>query len=169
VTETHDSREIAALVAAWLRSPTASTRELQQLIGRWCAEATAHGIPVARQLEMLAVHGIHPGGGGGGAGLPAARCAYCGAYGGGGHGGLCPLGSAGIDGEQGLSGGGMPPPAEPPAWVRDAAEIISYRARTALQEMMRLNGEDPGSPPAWGARWGQLTALLDGGRGGRQE
>jgi hypothetical protein len=103
VTETDDSREIAALVAAWRQSPATSSRDLQQLISRWCTEATAHGIPVARQLEMLAVHGIHIGGGGGGSG-PVFRCAYCGAYGGGGHGGLCPLGSAGIDGEQGLSG-----------------------------------------------------------------
>jgi len=110
MTETDDSRRIKALVAAWRekQQQDGDCRQLQLIIRNWCRDATAHGIPVARQLEMLHLYGIVLGGGGHGRDPDAPPCPYCGATEEGGHGGLCPNGSSGIDGAPGGpdSGGG---------------------------------------------------------------
>jgi hypothetical protein len=109
LTETEDSQKIAAFLRAWqAEGGDERAVQLQRIIRAWCAQATEHGISVARQKEMLNHYGIALGGGGHGRDPDAPPCAYCGATEEGGHGGLCPNGSTGIDGAPGgpNSGGG---------------------------------------------------------------
>jgi hypothetical protein len=98
------------MITAW-RTSGQGDQALQSVVRAWCATATADGIPVARQLELLALCGVLIGGGGRGPnpGLPG--CGYCGADPGidgpgAGHGGLCPNGITGIHGEPGTGAGG---------------------------------------------------------------
>jgi hypothetical protein len=108
VTETEDGRTIGAQLRAWqAQGGDERAVQLQRVIRAWCKTATAHGIPVPRQVEMLAHYGVALGGGGQGPDPSAVvPCGYCGATVPGGHGGLCPNGSLGVDGEPGGPSGG---------------------------------------------------------------
>lgn len=108
MTDTEGGRKIAAYLNTWFERNDANARQLQQFLRLWCEEATAAGIPVARQVEMLNHYGVVLSAGGQGRDLTATPCPYCKRRPDGGHGGLCPNGSTGVNGEPGglFSGGG---------------------------------------------------------------
>ena len=83
--------QIAELVARWREEGT-NTGELQSIVRRWCAEVTAEGMPVDRQLHLLAMVGIVVGGGGQGRDPDVVPCPYCHATDPGGHGRHVPEG-----------------------------------------------------------------------------
>lgn len=151
MTETEDSREIAALVEAWRKTAVdPGGGELQAIVRRWCASATEHGISPARQVEMLLLHGVAIGGGG----LTGQECPYCHARGGGGHGGLCPNGTTGIAGERAQSrddGSGLPVQESP---VLTVTGFIEARLAEITQAAMAASSDGDqatGKPERW--RW----------------